>query len=187
MMRLPALLASLMLAIPFAARSVPITYDLTFSGGSGPSTGSFIYDADIASFNDFTIRFDPFPDGTTDFKVFSPAGFGDFLFEILTGEPVSDAGCTTEGGACLIGLSLIGLDLEASFARSFQTPFAEYQFFDQYGVVFRGNVIAQRRSAAIAEPAGLALFGLGLLTLSLIRRRSAAPSSAGPRMCGSMR
>ena len=170
MKRLSALLASLLLTASFATQAVPITYDLTFIG-SGPSTGSFIYDEDVTRFQDFTIRFDSFPGGPEDFDVLT-FGFDEFLFEVLTGIP-SGAGCTEEGAACRAAVALIGLDLEASFSRSSQNSAAQYELLDADGTGFFGNVFAQRRTTAVAEPGALSLLGLGLsmLTLTFIARR----------------
>jgi PEP-CTERM motif len=162
MMKLRATLAALILAMPFTAQAIPLTYDVTLEGGFG--SGSFAYDAEVPSLFDFNISFATFTSNPLSLRLISESGSAaSFFFEILTGEDVDEARCSDDG-ACSFGTLDLIFGIDATFGRAGDLTNAT--FLDQNGEqLFSGGFSARQRLAEVTEPAALALFGLGLLAL----------------------
>lgn len=174
-MRLPALVGTWLLALLWTvnANAIPINFNVSYDGAviGGAGTGSFSFDEDTSQVRDFTFSFGnvtgSLPNMDLSFPVFG-APFGNFFFEILSGEDVHPVGCgvATRCGANFTAISQ--LVQFAMFSRSVGNMLAAYEFrSNAQTVVFAGNLSVQQ----VPEPTGLALIGLAVLGVALARRR----------------
>ena len=177
-MRIAAKIGALLLVLMTAtgAHAIPINFNVAYDGSGlgGAGTGSFSFDQATSQVADFTFTFGAFtgslPNQDLSFPVFG-APFGQFFFEILSGQDVHPASC---GIALTCGANLLALsDLVrfAMFTRSQASPLAAYEFRDgARALVFSGLLSVQQ----VPEPAGLALLGLGILGIAFTRRQRRA-------------
>jgi hypothetical protein len=170
------LVAVAAMALSTAARAVPMDYSVVYNGTSiGPaSTGSFSWDPETSAFSNFTWNFSSTADTlmANNWRTSIFGGtMGQFLFEILTGEDVHPAGCSA-GARCSFSSANIRSSLLTSVEfRTLSPGMSEYLFRNGASVLFSGT-LSVTRVLAVSEPLTVCLIGIGLLGLSLRRRKS---------------
>jgi len=176
--RLSTVIGTWLLALLGAtsAHAIPMNFSVFYDGSviGGAGTGSFSFDDATSQVTDFTFTFGNFtgalPNQDLSFPVFG-APFGALFFEIISGQDAHPLGCGLTRN-CGVNLTAISdLVRFAMFNRNVGNMWAAYEFRDTAAsLVFAGMLSVQQ----VPEPAGLALIGLAVLSVALVRRRRKA-------------
>jgi hypothetical protein len=179
--QLSGLLAVGLLVGPMAAHAVTITYSFTVLANSGPldgqhATGHFSFDSSIIPVNGGPAeRGRLFTDlsFTWDGVSYDETTANTSLFQ--TGLSFSDEGILVHwlfGGGCPGGW-VCGVPGRKTWTIIGDPEGSLFQYTTEDVGAAPGGIATLRRIDSIAEPGSLALLGLGLLGLGVMRRRAA--------------
>jgi hypothetical protein len=156
------------------AHAIPMNFSVFYDGSQlgGTGSGAFTFDDEAGQLTNFTFQFGDvtgaLPNQDLSFPIFGGSA-ASFIFEILSGQDAHPEGCGITS-TCGVNLEAVGGLLRfVMFNRLVGAPLASYEFRDAITktAVFAGMLTVQQ----IPEPASLALIGLGVLGVALVRRR----------------
>ena len=155
------------------AGAVPIQYNLNYAATTGPDgIGSFVFDQDNGLMTAFNWNFGGVLGGIPDLPIPLSPGLptrGQFIFEMLSHTDVSPLINCVLGG-CVSSSSVLNPLNGFKFTLRNTAVDTSYEY-ERNGALFSAGLVSIVPTS-VPEPAGFALFGLGVLMLGVRRRRA---------------